>query len=367
MRTPPPAASPASRSKRADLAVGGSAQLFPMGKADNQDNLLQVVRVAAGDGAAGLVAYSAICTHLGCAVFEKLNRDGLILCPCHGSIYDPANHAAVRRGPSDRALPGIPIADGPNGTVRRQRPVRRTDRSAVGTPACLKPNRLQLTHAGRDRPGGAADGLQPTADKVGWLEERLQLSALQDKYGRKAFPVHSTFFLGEMAAISFLILVLTGVYLGLIYTPSNADITVAGQKLPEAFASVQLIESIPVANLIRNVHHWAAHVMIADAPPARVAGVLHRHLPQAARDHLGLGVVLLGLTLAAGFVGYALPWDAFAVTATGIGYGLARSIPVVGHLLGDLFFGGAFPSLGSLPRLYTIHVVVIPAEHRWAC
>lgn len=103
--------------KAADLVVGGSAQLFPMGKSDNQDNLLQVVRIAASDGAAGLVAYSAICTHLGCAVFEKLNRDGLILCPCHGSIYDPANHAAVRRGPSDRALPGIAIADGPNGTV----------------------------------------------------------------------------------------------------------------------------------------------------------------------------------------------------------------------------------------------------------
>ncbi|HLZ26335.1 MAG TPA: ubiquinol-cytochrome c reductase iron-sulfur subunit [Chloroflexota bacterium] len=103
--------------KAADLAVGGSAQLFPLGKSDNQDNLLQVVRIAEGAGAAGLVAYSAICTHLGCAVFEKLNRDGLILCPCHGSIYDPANHAVVRRGPSDRALPGIAIADGPNGTV----------------------------------------------------------------------------------------------------------------------------------------------------------------------------------------------------------------------------------------------------------
>ena len=103
--------------KGSDLAVGGSAQLFPMGKDTNQDNLLMVVRVAAGDGVAGLAAYSAICTHLGCAVNEKLNRDSLILCPCHGSIYDPANHAAVRRGPSDRALPGIPIADGPNGTV----------------------------------------------------------------------------------------------------------------------------------------------------------------------------------------------------------------------------------------------------------
>src|SRR5438105_10129548 len=103
--------------KAADLAVGGSAQLFPMGKSDNQDNLLQVVRIAASDGLAGLVAYSAICTHLGCAVFEKLNRDGLILCPCHGSIYDPANHAAVRRGPSDRALPGMALAAGPTGPI----------------------------------------------------------------------------------------------------------------------------------------------------------------------------------------------------------------------------------------------------------
>jgi Rieske Fe-S protein len=103
--------------KAADLPVNGSVQLFPMDKDTNQDNLVQIVRIAPGEGVAGLVAYSAICTHLGCAVNEKLNRDNLILCPCHGSIYDPSNKAAVRRGPSDRALPAIPLADGPNGTV----------------------------------------------------------------------------------------------------------------------------------------------------------------------------------------------------------------------------------------------------------
>jgi len=108
--------------KAADLPVNGSVQLFPTGKESNEDNLVQVVRIAPGDGVAGLVAYSAICTHLGCAVNEKLNRDNLILCPCHGSIYDPANHAAVRRGPSNRALPGMPVADGPNGTVMANGP-----------------------------------------------------------------------------------------------------------------------------------------------------------------------------------------------------------------------------------------------------
>ena len=205
-----------------------------------------------------------------------------------------------------------------------------------------------------------SNGTSTLPRRIGWLEERLQLSALHEKYGRKAFPVHSTFFLGEMTAISFFILVVTGIYLGLIYTPSITEITVGGQKLPESFASVQLIESIPVANLIRNVHHWAAHVMIATL----LLHALRVYFTGTYRNPRELtwvlGVVLLGLTLAAGFVGYALPWDAFAVTATGIGFGLARSIPLVGHLLGDLFFGGAFPSLGSLPRLYTIHVVIIP-------
>jgi cytochrome b-561 len=195
---------------------------------------------------------------------------------------------------------------------------------------------------------------------VGWLEDRLQLTALQEKYGRKAFPVHSTFFLGEIAATSFFILVMTGIYLGLIYTPSIAEISVAGQKLPEAFASVQLIESIPAANLIRNVHHWAAHVMIATVLLHAVR-VFFTGIYRKPRELTWvLGVVLFGLTLAAGFVGYALPWDAFSVTATGIGFGLARSIPIIGQLLANLFFGGAFPSLGSLPRLYTVHVVILP-------
>ena len=73
-----------------------------------------------------------------------------------------------------------------------------------------------------------------------------------------------------------------------------------------------------------------------------------------------IGVVLLGLTLLAGFVGYSLPFDSYAVTATGIGYAIARSIPWIGETAAELFFGGNFPTLGSLPRLYTIHVFVAP-------
>jgi hypothetical protein len=58
--------------KASDLAVGFGTQAFPAEKSDNSNNLIEVVRV--GEGDAGLVAYSAICTHLGCAVYADLNQ-----------------------------------------------------------------------------------------------------------------------------------------------------------------------------------------------------------------------------------------------------------------------------------------------------
>jgi cytochrome b-561 len=209
-------------------------------------------------------------------------------------------------------------------------------------------------------------GATPTAPRRfprgwSWLDERLGVGQLYHKYGRKAFPVHSTFFLGEMALFAFIILVLTGIYLGFIYVPSNAEITVDGETLPEAYASVRLIESIPVANLFRNTHHWAAHVMVA-ATLLHLLRIFFTGTYRKPREiNWVIGVVLLALTLAAGFVGYALPYDAYAVTATGIGYGIARSIPWIGPLASEFIFGGPFPTLGSLARLYTFHIFVIPA------
>jgi cytochrome b-561 len=196
---------------------------------------------------------------------------------------------------------------------------------------------------------------------IGWLDERLGVHDLFRKYGRKVFPVHSSFFLGEMALFSFIILVLTGTYLGFIYVPSNAEVTVDGETLPEAYASVRLIESIPVADLFRNTHHWAAHLMIASVLLHMLRVFFTGTYRKPREINWAVGVVLLGLSLMAGFVGYALPYDSYAVTATGIGYSIARSIPWVGEFAAELFFGGAFPTLGSLGRLYTIHVFILPA------
>ena len=61
-----------------------------------------LVHLQSGD----FVAYSAVCTHQGCTVAYK---DGQLACPCHGSIFDPANGAAVVNGPAQQPLPEIPV------------------------------------------------------------------------------------------------------------------------------------------------------------------------------------------------------------------------------------------------------------------
>lgn len=195
---------------------------------------------------------------------------------------------------------------------------------------------------------------------AGWLDERVDTRALYRKYGRKVFPVHSTFFFGEMVLFTFVILVITGTYLAFMYVPSNVNVTVSGQTVPEAYASTRLIETTPIASLFRNVHHWAAHLMIASIILHMLRIFLSGTYRKPREINWIIGLLLLILTLGAAFYGYGLPYDAFAVTATGIGYGIARSIPWVGNIVSEIAFGGAFPTLGSLSRMFTLHVFVIP-------
>ncbi len=61
-----------------------------------------LVRLESGEFA----AYSAVCTHQACAVAHK---DGKLACPCHGSVFDPANGAEVVSGPARKPLPEIPL------------------------------------------------------------------------------------------------------------------------------------------------------------------------------------------------------------------------------------------------------------------
>lgn len=97
------------------IATGTGVQAFPQGKTEDASNLIEVVRIS--DEPAGVVAYSAICTHLGCSVLANLTEEGLIACPCHGSFFDPDEDAAVRGGPAGRPLPSLPIQVNDDGSI----------------------------------------------------------------------------------------------------------------------------------------------------------------------------------------------------------------------------------------------------------
>jgi thiosulfate dehydrogenase [quinone] large subunit len=61
-------------------------------------------------------AYSAVCTHAGCTVAYYPSRR-LVVCPCHGSVYDPAHGAAVVSGPAPYPLPALKAAVDPHGNI----------------------------------------------------------------------------------------------------------------------------------------------------------------------------------------------------------------------------------------------------------
>jgi rieske iron-sulfur protein len=104
---------------------------YPEGKSDNHENLILVCKLDpaafkapldVASTAQGVVAYSAICTHLGCTVrFSEEPMDQApfphIHCPCHAALFDPHRGGIVLGGPAPRPLPQLPVKLNDKGEV----------------------------------------------------------------------------------------------------------------------------------------------------------------------------------------------------------------------------------------------------------
>lgn len=86
-------------------AIARTSEVSPGSALEFQDGGEDAVLVHLDNG--DFVAYSAVCTHAGCSVAYK---DGELACPCHGSVFDPANGAEVVTGPAQEPLRGIPVS-----------------------------------------------------------------------------------------------------------------------------------------------------------------------------------------------------------------------------------------------------------------
>ncbi len=215
----------------------------------------------------------------------------------------------------------------------------------------------------------ASRGAPFTRRTVRWLDQRTASAPLLRKTLRYLFPDHWSFLLGEVALYSFVVLVLTGIYLTFFFVDSTKEIVyhgpyqaLRGQTMSEAYASVVHLSLYTRAGLlIRQTHHWAADVFL-------VAIVLHLFrvfFTGAYRKPreltYWLGVTMLMLTLLEAYMGYSLVDDLMSGMGLVIGYSVGLSLPFIGQNLMNWLFDGMYPGSQQFwPRLYIAHVLVFP-------
>ena len=157
--------------------------------------------------------------------------------------------------------------------------------------------------------------------------------------------------LGFIAAVLFGILLVTGVYLMFVYTPSVGS----------AYGDMQNLKTgVGFGQLIRNVHRWSAHLMVL-VVALHLVRVFYAGAYKKPREfNWVIGVMLLLLTLLFSFTGYLLPWDQLSYWAVTVGTGLVHYVPLFGGRLQDLLIGGPQVGQNTLLRFYALHVAVLP-------
>ncbi|GGY05813.1 cytochrome bc1 complex cytochrome b subunit [Streptomyces djakartensis] len=203
---------------------------------------------------------------------------------------------------------------------------------------------------------------------AGWFDGRLGIHGLGRKYLRKVFPDHWSFLLGEICLYSFVVLVLTGVYLTLFFHPSMNEVTYQGSYTPlngvrmsEAYASTLDISfDVRGGLLIRQIHHWAALVFAAGMLTHMMRHFFTGSFRKPREVNWLFGWLLLLLGLFEGLFGYSLPDDLLSGTGLRFVHGALLSVPVVGTYLALFLFGGEFPGDDVVARFYSLHVLLIP-------
>ena len=208
------------------------------------------------------------------------------------------------------------------------------------------------------RVGAVANYVDERTGAAGWVKKSLN----------KVFPDHWSFMLGEVCMYSFIILLLSGTFLTFWFDPSQREVIyqgayepLQGLKMSAAYASTLDISfEVRGGLLMRQIHHWSALIFMA----AIVAHLLRVFFTGAFRKprefNWILGIILVTLGLVEGLFGYSLPDDLLSGTGMRITSAIIQAIPLVGTYISLFLFGGEFPGVGFIPRIFTLHVLLIP-------
>jgi ubiquinol-cytochrome c reductase cytochrome b subunit len=201
-----------------------------------------------------------------------------------------------------------------------------------------------------------------------WLDDRFHGARGLRVFMRKVFPDHWSFMLGEIALWSFVLLLLTGTFLALFFVPSSAPVVYHGSyvklngiTMSQAYQSTLNISfEVRAGLLMREIHHWAADLFMA-ALTIHMLRVFFTGAYRKPREvNWLIGIVLFTLGLLEGLFGYSLPDDQLSGAGLRIFEGVLQGIPIVGTYGAFFLFGGQYPGSLIIPRLYILHVFLVP-------
>jgi ubiquinol-cytochrome c reductase cytochrome b subunit len=187
-----------------------------------------------------------------------------------------------------------------------------------------------------------------------WLDARLQLAASVRETAEHPVPRETAswfYVFGSAALIVFVMQILTGMLLAVIYVPS------AG----EAWNSLETLNhSIAFGWYIRALHGWGSNFMVAIVLIHMVQVFLFGAFKYPRELTWIVGIFLLLMTLGMAFSGQVLRFDQDAFWGLGIGASIASRVPIVGPGMVTLLLGGPIIAGSTLSRFFAVHVFVIP-------
>ncbi|HEV2287524.1 MAG TPA: cytochrome b N-terminal domain-containing protein [Candidatus Acidoferrales bacterium] len=185
------------------------------------------------------------------------------------------------------------------------------------------------------------------------------------KVNRDATRYSYTWGMGGITFYLFIVLVFTGVCLMFYYHPTKI----------QAFRDILYLENdVPFGRLLRNMHRWAAHLMVMAVWLHMFRVYMSGSYKRPREFNWCIGVLLMVLTLLLSFTGYLLPDDQLGFWAVTVGTNMARATPLLGSQgpfgpqLGmtsynDVRFGllgGSIVDANALLRAYIWHCIAIP-------
>src|SRR4030088_2364372 len=191
--------------------------------------------------------------------------------------------------------------------------------------------------------------------KIGeWFDLRLQLGTSIRETARHPVPRETAswfYVFGSAALTCFMLQIVTGILLALIYVPS------AG----EAWNSLQTLNhSVSLGWFIRALHGWASNFMVAIVLIHMVQVFLFGAYKFPRELTWVVGVFLLLMTMGMAFTGQVLRFDQDAYWGLGIGASIASRVPFLGSDIVKLMLGGPIIAGPTLSRFFALHVFVIP-------